>query len=343
MRHTRTRAAIQFGMLLTALLFSAPVASAQESGAGRSRQTTDNERIIDVSQLSEAMQRATEPIGQRLQTSNLKERFEAVNDLLQQSKIDKRKLIDALQGLRGEIGAFTDDWDQVAAPLWDGQDAIGKTIDRVRSLLGQGEIGQASEKTEALLRNYDKRLSSLAKAIEREGDEARRERLKVVFANVLGLRDLTEKAGSINLGPAREAVYAKIVRALQGVEVQLTGTAFALEKARIVLVSQGEFVDAYTDIMTGLIDAEDLVAMLNGMKGSGFDFAGLVQGLGDLAEQGDQFALLMDGFAGRLAETIEGETARLAENLEADALSAGLDVDEAIKQYAGAKVAANKE
>ena len=337
MRPIRTRTLIPFGVMIAIVALHTPAAHAQ--------QTADRERIIDVSQLTEAMQRATEPIGQRLRTSKLKEQFEAVNELLKQPEIDKRELINALNGLQGEISAFTDDWDQVAAPLWEGQKAIGKTIDRVRSLLARGEIGQPSEKTEALLQNYDKRLRSLAKAIEKESDEVRRERLKIVFANVLGLRDLTEKAGSVNLGPAREAVYAKIVRALQGVETQLTSTAFALEKARIVLVSQGEFVDAYTDIMTGLVDAEDLVAMLNDMKDAKSDFAPLVQNLGDLAKQGDQFAMLMDDFAGRLAETIEGETAKLAENLEADTLSIGLDVDEAIKQYADAntKVLANNK
>lgn len=337
MRQTSTRPPILFGLVVASAALQAPAVHAQ--------QTSDRERIIDVSTLTEAMHRATEPIGQRLRASRLKEQFEAVNELLEQPEIDKRELIDRLNGLRGEIGAFTDDWDQVAAPLWDGQEAIGKTIDRVRSLLARGEVGRPSEKTEALLVNYDKRLSSLANAIQREIDEVRRERLKIVFANVLGLRELTEKAGSINLGPAREAVFAKIVRALQGVEIQLTGTAFALEKARVVLVSQGEFVSQYVSIMSGLVDAEDLVAMLNGMKDSSFDFASLVRDLGDLAEQGDQFAMLMDDFAGRLAETIEAETAKLAENLEADTLSAGLDVDEAIKRYAGTntKIAVNKE
>jgi len=214
MRQTRTRTPILFGLAIAAMLFSPPAALARGVGAAASRfqQTADRERIIDVSQLTEAMHRATEPIGQRLRASRLKEQFEAVNELLEQPEIDKRELIDALNSLRGEIGAFTDDWDQVAAPLWEGQEAIGKTIDRVRSLLARGEIGRPSEKTEALLQNYDKRLRSLAKAIEQETDEVRKERLKIVFANVLGLRDLTEKAGSVNLGPAREAVRASLKR-----------------------------------------------------------------------------------------------------------------------------------
>lgn len=337
MRQIRTRTPILYGLVIMLAALFTPTVHAQ--------QTADRERIIDVSQLTEAMQRATEPIGQRLRTSKLKEQFEVVNELLRQPEIDKRELIDALNGLQGEIGAFTDDWDQVAAPLWEGQGAIGKTIDRVRSLLARGEVGQPSERTEALLQNYDKRLTSLAKAIEQETDEVRRDRLKIVFANVLGLKDLTKKAGSINLGPAREAVFVRIIRALEGVETQLTSTAFSLEKARIVLTSQAEWVELYADTLGGLVAAEDILKMLDGMEESEFDFGFLVTSLSGLARQGDQFTKSMDGLMEGLVETISEENARLEENFKADLEFAGLDIDEAIKRYAGTntKVTANNK
>lgn len=298
--------------------------------------TADQEKIIDVGKLTEAMEKATAPIGQRMQKTDLTARFEAVNRLLEEDGADKKQLVQALKDLQTEIDSFTDDWDSVVSPLWEGQEAISDTVSRVRGLLARGRGAQPSSKTKAVLDNYDRRLSSLATAIKEEQDPTRQQRLKTVFANVLALRKLVEHGSSINLGPASEAVYAKMIRALTGLEAQLTQATFQVEKARVVLVCQSEFIQEYVAIMEGLIEAEELATMLSDMQGAGTGVGGLAMDVSDLTKQVEQFSAMMDGFADKLAESIEASTDKMAE--EMDTFDPGVDVDEEIEKYATVKV-----
>ena len=98
----------------------------------------------------------------------------------------------------------------------------------------------------------------MAEVIKSETNEERKRRLKMVFANILALRKLTEQAGVIDLGPAQQSVYVKIIEALSNLEMQLTNSTFALEKTRIVLEGQSEFLNDQIVIIDGLIKLEDL-------------------------------------------------------------------------------------
>jgi len=295
--------------------------------------TKDKEKIIDVASLTTAMQKATEPVVNRMKSSKLSQRFNDVKQLLKQDKVDKESLQAALGALQSEINTFTADWESVTKPLWEGQEALSKTIDKVRGLLAGAKGGKSNKKTAAIIVNYDKRLRSLARAVQAEKDPRRKERLKAIFGNVLGLRRLTEKLGGINLAPATEALYVRIVQALSGLQDQLTLATFEVEKVRIVLTSESEFVSSYAEVLQGMMEAEKLAKVLGSMKTDGTDIAGLSINVGQLQSSAEEFAEMMNGFAGKLADSIETETAGIADEMQARSPLNDKEIDEAIIQY----------
>ena len=299
--------------------------------------TKDREKIIDVSALTQAMQQATGPFTERLKSSQLDERFSAVATILKQGEFDKKELVGALKALDYELNDFTRDWEQATKPLWDGQAAIGSTIDKVRTVLANGRGGALGEETKVRLQSYDKQLKVMAQTIEAEKDPDRKERLKMAFKNVLALRGLTERCGSINLGPANEALQVKIVRALSSLQDQLTIATFEVEKARVVLVSVREFVSDYVDVLEGMVEAEELAKTLAGMKGTGQDISGMVTGVGDLTKKAEELASMLNGFAETLADSIETETAHLAGQVVQPEGFEDIDVDKEIRKYAKGK------
>jgi len=317
-----------FGTLIAVLGLLPAVGIAADEG------TRDREKIIDVASLTKAMERATTPVAERMKTSQLKERFAEVKQILQADQVDKDKLLTALKALKSEMSSFTDEWESVVKPLWDGQEAIAATIDKVRAVMARGEGGGRSARTKALLTNYDARLQSLAQAIQAEKDPKRKERLRGVFANILSLRKLVESVGRVNLGPATEALQLKIVRALSSLQDQLTMATFEVEKVRVILVSEAEFVANYVDILEGMISAEDLAKTLGEMKTAGKGVGALALDVGQLKSQAEDFAGMMNGFAGKLAESIEAETAKIAERVEDSPELEGVDIDAEIRRYA---------
>ena len=72
-RYALTLAVLAAGLLLT-------------PAVGFADGTRDQEILIDVAGLAETMQRATEPVATRMRDSNLRERFEAVNAILEQDE-----------------------------------------------------------------------------------------------------------------------------------------------------------------------------------------------------------------------------------------------------------------
>lgn len=294
----------------------------------------DVERIIDVERLRQSIEEATRPIGERLTQTRLTERFERVNELLEEEEVDKSRLMDALRELQQEMDAFTANWESgVAEPLWDGQSAVAETADRVRLLLARGQAAEPREQTAELLDNYDLRLESLANAIKAERDELRRQRLKSMFENVLALRRLVEQSDRIDLEPATEQVHARIVHALASLENQLTATVFQMERVRIILASQSEFVGQYTEILAGLIEAEGVARMLAEMGNAGTGVGALALDVDQLTAQIEQFSSMADGLAGKLAESIEVETERIADRL-ALYREEPIDIWEEIERYA---------
>ena len=83
------------GVVLLALALFAGPALAGNAGKG----TTDSQRIIDVEKLKAALNEATSPIIKRIKESQLMQKFDAVNELLQQEDSDKKVLLDALEDL----------------------------------------------------------------------------------------------------------------------------------------------------------------------------------------------------------------------------------------------------
>jgi hypothetical protein len=305
---------------------------------------TDREQLIDVGSLKRAMERATEPIAERLRTSKLKEKFGQINELLAEDEVDKERLINAIRNLQGEIAVFTSDWDgEVADPLWDAQEVVASTIDRVRQLLASKSGAAPSAEARKMMQAYDDRLRQLAVAIQAEQDEIRRERLKVVFANIRALRDVVEKAGTIDLTSAREAIYVKTIRALAALEVQLTNATFEMERVRIVLDAERAFLGNYVAILEGLVEAESLAMMLSSVEPGGI--AGLSGGLDELGVQMTALGEEMDGFVGTLAESIELEAARVSEGGPIHQAATNIDLDAEIARYAAdaAKKAAEAE
>ena len=122
--------------LLTATVLLWPLSGHVQPGP-----TKDREQIIDVAALTEAMQQATEPVTQRMRTSRRKQRFAHVKEVLDQKQVDKEQLLTALYDLADEMNTFMADWAQVTSPLWEAQDTIGKTIDKVRSMMAGSDGG----------------------------------------------------------------------------------------------------------------------------------------------------------------------------------------------------------
>ncbi len=303
--------------------------------------TTDREKIIDVAELTKAIHEATEPVFSRMRSNDLNQRFEQVQQLLAAEQVDKEQLVQSLRELRREITEFTADWDSITAPLWEGQEALGETIDKVRGLLAAGQDGSADPKRAKLLKGYDKRLELLARQIEAEQDPVRRKRLKSVFANILTLRTLAERLGGINLGPASEALQVRIVQALSSLQDQLTQATFEVEKVRVVLDCESQFISNYIDVVEGMIEAEQLAKILGQMQTEGSSFEGVNIDISQLQDSAGQFAQTMNDFAGRLAESIETETTRFADDLASRADMDDADVEAAIRRYAGTDLAAS--
>ena len=177
----------------------------------------------------------------------------------------------------------------------------------------------------------------MAQTVEAEKDPVRKERLRTVFSNVLALRKLAENCGSVNLGPATEALQVKLIRALSSLQDQLTIATFACEQARVVLISERDFVSDYVDILGGMVEAEKLAKTLADMDTSGQQIGALVLNVGDLTKQAEEFGTMMNAFADKLADSIESETARMVQNTVEPAELKNVDLDKEIQKYAKGK------
>ncbi len=295
-------------------------------------QVADREKIIDIAELREAMAKAAAPMAERIRSTTLKERFTRVAEVLRQPDVDETQLLEALKALQAEIDSFTQGWSEVEEPLWQGQESIGKAIDRIRLLLAKGATEQPSAESEKMLVNYDTRLGELAKAIQAEPDEVRKRRLKSLFANTLSLRKLVEVYGRIDLKPASQNMMAQLVKALMHLEDQLTTATFQVERARIVLGQTAEFINGYGTIVEDLVEAEALARMLGEMQETGVGVGAVVAEMAALTQDVEQFTSLMESFMGKIAAQIEAEATKIAGRFEAQAFEP-LDVDAEIERY----------
>jgi hypothetical protein len=310
----------------------AAVLSASLAAPVFAQQATDREKIVDVAGLRAAMDHATSGIRSQLEQSTLPQKFETVSRLLRQPDVDKSELVAALQSLQGEMDAFTVDWEtDVAGPLWDGQETLAGTIDRVRMILAKTAKGKPSTKVEQRLAYFDKRLESLAKAIKSESDETRRLRLKTVFSNVLALRKLVAGYPK-DVGTASDTVHLKLLQALTTLESQLLGATFQIERARVVLEQESEIVGLYVGVLDGVLEAEALLAMMSDMQSGGVGLGEMVVDLDGLEGQIRTFASATDGFLGGMADTLQQKTEEIA--VDMPRATVGADVEQASEQYA---------
>jgi hypothetical protein len=316
---------------LTAIMVVMVLAlSASKSSA---EQTLDSEKIIDVEKLKATLNEATTPISSRLKQTRLLQQFKTVNSLLSEEQIPKERLVEELKELKQEMDGFTENFSEITEPLWNAEEKIGETLNKVRLMLARGKGGEPTKRVRALLENYDRRLADLAKVIEQEKDEARKKRLKTVFANVLSLRDLVEKSGSINLGPASEAVYIGIVESLANLESALTSATFSVERTRVVIAGQSEWIDNYCEILEGLIESENLAHVLGQMNAAGEGVAVLNGQMAELNGLCEKFTKMMDRFASNIADYINTQTAQMVDSVPVDHAY----IDKKIQEYASRK------
>jgi len=315
---------------LTVTLLGPPVL-AQQAG------TPDRERIIEIDSLKEVVGDATGGIQARMDESVLEYKFERVNELLNAKDLDKPELLNTLHDLREEMDGFTANWEsEVAGPLWNGMDSIARTADQVRAVLARGKSGELGEKVQKRLQQYDHRLTQLADAIHAEADERRRERLRMTFAHVRTLRDLVEAFGRVNLGPTTERVYSRLVEALVALENQLTNAAFQVERVHLVLTTQSEFIGDYTEILAGVIDAEDLAKWLDEMESEGKGIGALATNVEGLTRYVSDFTEGADRLLLRLTESIELQSERFGAAHD-PSRGSGFDVDHEIERYRSRK------
>jgi len=303
--------------------------------------TRDREKIIDVNTISRAMEKATQPVSNRMKSSRLKECYGRINGILGSEKVDKEALLDSLMDLEGEMDLFLKDWEEMVGPLWGGQDVIAGTINRVVDIIGRGMGGGACEEAEKLINNYDRRLKSLASQIKNESDPLLKERRKKVFANFLALRKLAESSGGIDLGPATTGVHVKIIRALESLQGQITDATFGVEQVRVVLISQKGFVSDYIDVLSGLLNAEELKKWLEATSENGEGFGPIGINVESMVEDARNFGEQMNKLFGQIAGELESGTDAFSFDA-ASSLLEGTDVDAEIKKYSKSSIGEGK-
>jgi len=305
--------------------------------APKSTARFDEEHIVDVSRLKEKLAESTEPLKERIEKSQLQQKFDGVFKVLEQKEVDNKKLKSSLAELEQGIGSFRSNWEGIANPLWKGQVVVGETISKIRTLVAASCASQTDAKSAKELAVYDAELSRLAKGLSAETDPRRKERMKLLFQNLYNLRQI--KSVKVNLAPASQLLMARMIGALERLELQFTRIIFASEEAYAVLGNQQRFVGEYIQVLNGLMDIEDLSAWLAGSGAA--DGVAAVEGLlGHLKELGTSvsgFESAMNDYSQQLLENIEDHTRQIEAKMDSVApqsTSSGADLDKLIKEYA---------
>ncbi len=324
---TRTvfaRATAMIPMVLMTLMFViVPSASAQQA---------DREQIIDIEKLNEVITDATRSLAEPLRETQLSERFAEVNELLQSEQVDKRALMASLQSLSNELSDFVDRLD--SGPLFDAEEQVGRTIDNVRMLMATGPSGTPQTEMKQQIAQHELQLEQLVRAIDDEPDQRRRRRLKIMFAHHLRLSRLKTQMGSIDLSDARMRVFAKTAEALDGLSTQLISAAFRTEEARTILAQQSEFLRTYVEILNGVVGAEEIARVLNGLGAAGTQLGPVIAELALIAEQASEFGARMDAVALSLSDQIELVGDNIAVQVDqSTAVSLEMDIEREMARY----------
>ncbi len=307
---------------VAAIMLSAPIAAAQQA---------DREHFIDIEKLNQVITDATRSIAEPLRETRLSERFAEVNGLLQSEQVDKRALMSALQGLSTELSNFVDRLD--STPLFDAEEQVGQTIDRVRMLMATGPTGAPKSKMKQAIAQHERQLQQLVSAIDDEPDPRRRQRLKIMFAHHLRLKRLKTQLGTIDLSDARMRVFAKTAEALDGLSTQLISAAFRTEEARTILAQQSEFLSTYVEILNGVVGAEEIARVLSGLGDAGTQLGPVIAELAIIAEQAAEFGERMDAVALTLSDQIELVGDNIAVQVDQSNVPLDMDIEREMARY----------
>lgn len=288
-------------------------------------------RAVDVRELIRIVDDATVAVAEPLVRSRLSERFEEVSQELRRGRIDKRRLRSAMSRLESELGRFIDDLDSM--PLFDAQDAIGQSIDRVRMLIATGPSGTTNEEMMQQVQRHEDQLRQLVAAIDREADEGRKERLKIMFAHHLRLKRLKESMATVDMNNTQMRVFAKTVQALDMLSTQLVSAGFKVEEARAILAQQRDFINSYLAVVDGLIEAEELSALLRGLGGTGDKLRPMIGDLAGLAQQAADFSVLMNEVGDQLIFEIDDTADQLTADLDETRAGLNLNIEAEMARY----------
>ncbi len=308
---------------LLVMLPFVPAAAAQQA---------DREQFIDIAKLNEVITDATRSLAEPLRETQLSERFAEVNLLLQSDQVDKRALMASLQGLSAELSEFVDRLD--SGPLFDAEEQVGRTIDNVRMLMATGPTGTPRTQMKQQIAQHELQLEQLVRAIDDEPDQRRRRRLKIMFAHHLRLSRLKTQMGTIDLSDARMRVFAKTAEALDGLSTQLISAAFRTEEARTILAQQSEFLSTYVEILNGVVGAEEIARVLNGLGAAGSQLGPVIAELALIAEQASEFGERMDAVALSLSDQIDLVGDNIAVQVDqSNAVSLEMDIEREMARY----------
>ncbi len=313
-----------------------PVTIVSDDEGSGSAGVKDTEQIVDVDEISKAVQQSTEPLYKSLEDTQLKQKFDAVKELLDTGKVDKAELLARLKDLKVSIDQFTGNWENIVGPLWEGHEALAKAIDRIRSKVPADGDHKVPVKIQKLLDSYDSRLHDLAVKIKATEDPTRKKKLEKVFANMLSLRKFTERLGQAGIHRIKVNLMFRTVQILSKLQDQLMDATFELEKVRSILASESDFINDYVEILQMANTANDLLAMLRQMRADGTGLGGIPGKVGDVKISTEKITTGLTNASNSVLDDLESELAKMSEEMandRSDAVYDQVDLDAEIDKY----------
>jgi len=331
-------AAFTTAVLMTLTCGAAPALANEKEPA---RPVTDKPKVVDFAAVKRALADAKKPLREKLAETHLKERFEDVAKVVEAEELDLDALQRSLTRLGAEIDVFLEDWDRVTEPLHAARSTVGDTVGRIRTYLAGGDDDKARRKNTRRIEQYEQRLGRLATEIQGAEDPVRRQRLRTVFGFLLRIKgELEEHTLPAAGDKLRRGLYEPMVDALGELDFNLELAGLHAERSRIKLDAARETVRHYSDVVTGLIEAQEIageVAEFLGRKPSeaSLDFGSLVEQLGGFSRQ-------MERTAGVLTDQVAEKTDQLSNTLTRTVDISDVDVDAAVERYAKKQAAETK-
>lgn len=326
-----TTRAIALGLAGLVVTGAGGVASANETETRRP--VTDKPKVVDFAAVKRALAEAKKPLRAKLAETKLKERFEEVAKVVEADELDLDALQTSLTQLGAELELFLEDWDRVTEPLHVARDTVGDTVGRIRTYLAGGDDDKARRKNTRRIEQYEDRLGRLATEIQSETDPVRRDRLRTVFGFLLRIKGELEEHSLPAAGDKlRRELYEPMVDALGELDFNLELAGLHAERSRVKLDAAKETVRHYSDVVTGLIEAQEIAGEVAEFLGRKPNEASL--DFGSLVEQLSGFSRQMESTAGVLTDQVAEKTDQLSNTLTRTVDLSDVDVDSAVERYA---------